>query len=65
MENPLRRYGGLGKLLSDGSYGTDVNDQATVKPQPTERTHGIRKVTTFKDNSLESLRCAAVKEFCQ
>ena len=54
---------GLGKLLGDNSYGTDVDDEVTIQPPPTEVTKGIRKITTFKDNSLDALKKAAVELF--
>ena len=54
---------GLGKLLGDNSYGTDTNDQVTIQSPPTEVTRGIRKITTFKNNSLVDLKKASVELF--
>ena len=53
---------GLGKLLGDNSYGTDTSDQFIVQPT-TEKTSGIRKITTFSDDSLKCLKQAAVEAF--
>lgn len=54
---------GMGKFLGDNSYGTNANDQVTISIGPTEETRGIRKITTFKDDSLKSLKQAAVQSF--
>ena len=47
---------GLGKLLSDGSYGTDTNDEVTVQEAPIEETRGFRKIAIFRDKSLATLK---------
>ena len=53
---PTEEVWGLGKFLGNNSYGTDANDQVTVQSPPTEVTRGIRKITTFSDTSLNSLK---------
>jgi CRISPR-associated RAMP protein (TIGR02581 family) len=60
---PSKDVWGLGKLLGNNSYGTDANDQVTIQSPPTEVTRGIRKITTFKNNSLDALKQAAVESF--
>lgn len=54
---------GLGKLLGDGSYGTDTNDQVTVQEAPIEKTRGFRKITTFSNKSLKHLKEATIDAF--
>ena len=54
---------GLGKLLGDGSYGTDTDDKVTVEQAPIAETRGLRKITTFRDKSLKNLKKATIKEF--
>ena len=54
---------GLGKLLGDGSYGTDANDYVNIQEVPIEKTHGFRKITTFRDDSLEQLKKATIDAF--
>ena len=56
---------GLGKFLCDGSYGTDASDKLTMQSPPKEKTHGIRKITTFTDDSLQELKKAAVASFVE
>ena len=56
---------GLGKLLGDNSYGTDASDQLTIQPPPTEEIRGIRKIATFTDDSLNSLKKAVVTSFVE
>lgn len=60
---PAKEVWGMGKLLGDNSYGTDANDQVTISTGPTEETRGIRKITTFKDDSLKCLRRTAIEVF--
>ncbi len=60
---PTENVWGLGKFLGDNSYGTDTNDQLTIQPPPNEETHGIRKTTTFSDDSLNVLKQASVQSF--
>lgn len=60
---PAKEVWGMGKLLGDNSYGTDAKDQVTISTGPTEETRGIRKITTFKDDSLTSFKKAAVESF--
>ncbi len=62
---PAETVWGLGKLLGNNSYGTDANDQVPIQPPPTEKTHGIRKVTTFSGDSLNSLKQAAIESFVE
>ena len=62
---PTEDVWGLGKLLGDNSYGTDASDQLTIQPPPNEETHGIRKITTFTDDSLSGLKKAAVASFVE
>ena len=59
---PTNSLWGLGKLLGDNSYGTKIDDCFTVDPK-NEDISGIRKITTFKDDSLKGLREATVKAF--
>ena len=47
---------GLGKLLGDGSYGTDTDDKVTVEQAPITKTRGFRKITTFSEKSLKCLK---------
>ena len=54
---------GLGKLLGNGSYGTDTDDKVTVEQAPIAETRGLRKITTFSDKSLNNLKKATIKEF--
>ena len=54
---------GLGKLLGDGSYGTDTNDEVTVQEQPIEETRGIRTIVTFQDDSLNNLKEVTINAF--
>ena len=63
--SPTEDVWGLGKLLGDNSYGTDASDQLTIQPPPTEETRGIRKITTFTDDSLSGLKKAAVASFVE
>ena len=60
---PIKNVWGLGKLLGDNSYGTDANDQMDIQPRPNEEIRGIRKTTTFRDDSLNSLKQASVQSF--
>lgn len=62
---PVETVWGLGKLLGNNSYGTDANDQVTIQPSPIEDTHGIRKITTFNDDSLSNLKQAAIESFVE
>ena len=54
---------GLGKLLDDGSYGTDTDDKITVQQPPIAETRGLRKITTFRDESLKNLKKATIEKF--
>ena len=54
---------GLGKLLGDGSYGTDIDDKVTVEQAPIAETRGLRKITTFSDKSLKNLKKATIETF--
>ena len=54
---------GLGKLLGNGSYGTDTDDKITVQQPPIEETRGLRKITTFSDKSLKNLKKATIEKF--
>ena len=61
---PAKEVWGLGKLLGDGSYGTDAaNDQLTIQPSPPEAIHGIRKTTTFTGDGLKDLKQAVLEAF--
>ncbi len=54
---------GLGKLLGDGSYGTDTDDKVTVQEAPIGETRGFRKITIFSDKSLNHLEKATIDAF--
>ena len=54
---------GLGKLLDNGSYGTDTDDKITVQEPPIAETRGLRKITTFSDKSLENLKKSTIETF--
>ena len=54
---------GLGKLLDNGSYGTDTDDKITVQQPPIAETRGLRKITTFSDKSLENLKKSTIETF--
>ena len=54
---------GLGKLLDDGSYGTDTDDKITVEQAPIAETRGLRKITTFSDKSLKNLKQDSIETF--
>ena len=54
---------GLGKLLGNGSYGTDTDDKITVRQPPIEETRGLRKITTFSDKSLKCLKQDSIEAF--
>lgn len=54
---------GLGKLLGDGSYGTDTDDEVTVEQVPITETRGFRKITTFSEKSLKHLKKATIAAF--
>lgn len=60
---PNNEIWGLGKLLGDGSYGTDTDDKVTVQEVPITEPHGFRKITTFRDKSLKHLKKAAIETF--
>ncbi len=47
---------GLGRLLNDGSYGTQPTDVLVVDTAPVEERKGIRVQTTFSGDSLTALR---------
>ena len=54
---------GLGKLLGNGSYGTDTDDKVTVEQPPIAETRGLRKITTFSDKSLKNLKKTTIEKF--
>ena len=54
---------GLGKLLGNGSYGTDTDDEITVQEAPTEEIRGFRKITSFSDKSLKCLKQDSIEAF--
>ncbi len=54
---------GLGKLLGDGSYGTDTDDEVTVEQAPITETRGFRKITTFSEESLKCLKQNSIERF--
>lgn len=62
---PTGEVWGLGKLLGDASYGTDASDKMDVQSPPNEEMCGIRKITTFKDDSLKCLRQVSVDSFVE
>ena len=60
---PDNEVWGLGKLLGDGSYGTDADDKVTVQEAPIGETRGFRKITIFSDKSLKHLKKSAIETF--
>ena len=60
---PDNEVWGLGKLLGDGSYGTDTDDKVTLQEAPITDPRGFRKITTFRDKSLKHLKKAAIETF--
>ena len=60
---PHNEVWGLGKLLGDGSYGTDADDKVTLQEAPLTDTRGFRKITTFRDKSLKHLKKSTIETF--
>lgn len=60
---PANSVWGLGKFLDNNSYGTNTNDQITVRMLPSEETRGIRKITTFSGENLKELKQNSIKSF--
>ena len=57
---PTDEVWGLGKLLGNGSYGTDTTDHVTIQHTPIEETREFRNITTFRDKSLKDLKEATI-----
>lgn len=62
---PVDEVWGLGKLLGDGSYGTNADDRLPIGTEPDKARDGIRQITTFSKASLENLKEAVVRPFVE
>jgi CRISPR-associated RAMP protein (TIGR02581 family) len=63
---PTRQPGeiwGLGRFLSDGSYGTRPDDTLTVAPAPKEEQRGLRLALTFDASTWGQMEGVARAEF--
>lgn len=57
---PANDVWGLGKLMGNGTYGTDTTDHVTIQHAPIEETRGFRNITTFRDKSLQNLKQSTI-----